>query len=65
MATQTDFYNNSKGRGIGENYNVSTGNNVISNAVLQALTNGQIKYISPLGPGGYILQNSQLILTNQ
>jgi hypothetical protein len=49
LSVTMDFYNNHKGRVIGENFNFSTNESTISTAVLQAVFNGTLKYINSSG----------------
>ena len=49
LSATMDFYNNQKGRVIGENYNFFTNAATISAAVLQAVLNGDLRYINNSG----------------
>ena len=63
-----DLNNNKVGRDIANNYNFSfnTPDNVISNAVKQAVLNGELRYISPTHSDGKIMPTLSLIIpTNQ
>ena len=51
-----DFYNNHKGRILGEAFNFFSSDSEIANAILQAVYDGVLKYINNLG---------QLVFTNQ
>lgn len=49
LSVTMDFYNNHKGRVIGENYNFFTSEATVSAAILQAVFNGTLKYINSSG----------------
>lgn len=49
LATEMDYYNNDKGRTIGEDFNFFSSDAEISNAVLQAVIDGILKYINSIG----------------
>jgi|TARA_B110000967_G_scaffold121007_1_gene123647 hypothetical protein len=49
LSVTMDFYNNHKGRVIGDNYNFLTSETIISAAILKAVYNGTLKYINNSG----------------
>ncbi|GAB1858672.1 hypothetical protein MHTCC0001_35120 [Flavobacteriaceae bacterium MHTCC 0001] len=55
LAVDMDFHNNHEGRIIGDNFGFSSSDNDISNAIMDAVNDGQLKYIN----------NGNLVPTNQ
>lgn len=67
LELQMDLFNNQQGRNIGSLYNFSTSDTTISNAVLIAVFDGILLYLTPLADheGQNILEETELKPTNQ
>ncbi len=64
--SQMDLFNNNQGRLIGVNYNNSTSNHIIEFAIIQAVFDGVLEYLSPTDAnGGIIPGTTQRVPTNQ
>lgn len=65
LETQMDLFNNLIGIEIGKLFSFWTGDEAISNKVLEYMSTGKLKYLVPLGPGDTIISNTTLRWTNQ
>ncbi len=64
LEKQMDLFNNNVGHeSISGNGSLSLSQ--LANLIYQKLLNGDLRYLSPLGPNGQLLSNSQIIPTNQ